>query len=363
VANRTPAAIEAAIVRIRQTIEDGKDPELRSANLGADTIAAELKRAEIEPPHRATINRVLQRHGLIRPRLRKTERRKLPDDYPWPQVGQQANALHAFDFVMRDLTGGGRIYGYHLLDSGRRWPFLRAEAIKSTERVRHFLICAWQEVGLPCALQIDNDILWNGGGRGQRVFRTIVRFCLALGVEVLFTPPYTPQANGLIESLNDLGAANFWRRTQFCNFEHVQTELPWFERYCRHRRPLTELEAKTADQIAPAFTPICLPMTFPVAYPKRIPLTAGHVHFVRKVAADGSFSILNETWTLDKQRWAAHTIRATIDTQAQQLFVYHHAPKGQPAQLIHQCDYRLPEEALPLDSAYQRPRHPLWLPP
>jgi transposase len=72
--NRTPAEVEAAIVRVRQTITSGQDPELRYANIGAETIAFELERVKLTPPHRATINRVLRWHGLAEPRPRKAGR-------------------------------------------------------------------------------------------------------------------------------------------------------------------------------------------------------------------------------------------------------------------------------------------------
>ena len=48
--NRTPDEVEAATIRVRQTILSGDDVELRYASMGADTIAAELKRAGIHPP-------------------------------------------------------------------------------------------------------------------------------------------------------------------------------------------------------------------------------------------------------------------------------------------------------------------------
>jgi hypothetical protein len=108
--HRTPAEIEAAIVRVRQTITSGQEPELRDANIGAETIAFELERVKLTPPDRATINRVLRRHGLAEPRPGKAQRVKLPDDYPWPPA-EPPNALHVFDFVSRAFVGGGRCYG------------------------------------------------------------------------------------------------------------------------------------------------------------------------------------------------------------------------------------------------------------
>ena len=119
----------------------------------------------------------------------------------------------------------------------------------------------------------------------------IVRLCLAVGVEVIFIPPYTPKANGSIESFNDLWNTNFWRRTEFRDVAHVQTELPLFETYCRHRRPLPELEGQSADQIEPDFEPFLLPPEFDLHQHKRLAIRAGFVHFFRFVSSKGTFSL------------------------------------------------------------------------
>lgn len=358
--NRTKKDVEATIVRIRQTIANGQDPELRYANLGADSIALELKRLKIDPPHRATINRILRRHDLVQPRARKNSRSKLPADYPRPAT-EIPNTVQQVDFVSRRIGGSGQqFYGCHLIDVARRWPYLRIISPKSAAQVVQFLVSAWQEVGLPAALQIDNDIVWNGGGRGQRVLSTIVRLSLAVGVEVIFIPPYTPKANAVIESFNDLWDTNFWGRTVFRDIPHLEAELPLFETYCRHRRPLSEFYGQSAAQIKPGFEPFRLPANFQGYQHKRIPIRAGRVHFIRFVSPTGSFSILNETWTLDETRWAGCTIRATIDTQAQQLNIYHHPPKVDYCHQIAHFDYALTEPVQPLDPDFIRDRPPIW---
>jgi hypothetical protein len=66
--DRTAETVEAAVVRVRQTILSGEEADLRYASPGANTIASELKRANIEPPSRRTINRILQRHQLVEPK-------------------------------------------------------------------------------------------------------------------------------------------------------------------------------------------------------------------------------------------------------------------------------------------------------
>jgi transposase InsO family protein len=357
--NRTNADIEGAVVRVRQTILQGEDVALRYASIGANTIASELKRAGIEPPSRRTINRILVRHQLVEPRPAGVTSSTIPDDYPWPRA-EQANAVHLFDFVMRSIAGGGRFYSCNLMDHYRRWPFLRIIVNKRAESVAQFLVEAWQAVGLPTALYLDNDVVWRGSGSAKRTLSRIIRLALLLGVECIFTPPYTPKANPLIESFNSLWNSNFWLRHTFAGVTEVETELPHFEYTARYRHPWPACDLRTADQIAPDFKPCCLATDFAEHLQPRLPLTAGRLHFIRFVDADGSFAILNERWSLDAHCWAGKTIRATIELGSQQLLVFHQTSYLALPNQIAAFDFPLDEAIVPLRTCFQRPHLPLW---
>jgi transposase InsO family protein len=355
--NQTPEATEAAIERIRKAITSGTDPELRYANIGADTIAAELQRAKINPPSRATINRILRRRGLASARPKRKQQCQLPKDYPWPQV-QQPNQVHLFDFVSRRLGGGERIVGYHLLDQARRWPYLAAQANKTKVLVSQFLVDAWQTIGLPQALYLDNDVVWRGSSSASRTFSHIVRLCLYLGITVIFIPPYTPEANPIIESFNHVWSRNFWQRETFTDLDNVQTKLPDFQHYCRTRRVLPEFDRLTANQLFPDFEPVLLDLDF--VLPKRFPLTAGEIHFIRFVSHKGCFSLLNESWQLEADEWAGKVIRAVIVLAEQQLQVYHQKTRHDPLTRIAQFDFEITVPVQPLAQRFARPTVPLW---
>lgn len=358
--NRTPVEVEDAIVRARETIIAGDDPELRYANIGADTIAVELERAGITPPSRSTINRILKKRDLVDPRPRRKQKRKLPKDYPWPQV-TQPNQMHLFDFIQRILVGGTRFYGCHLLDPIRHWPCLAIIPAKIAAAVSQVLVAAWQEIGLPSAMYMDNDVVWRGSSSGQRTFSHILRMCLLLGIQVIFTPPYTPEANPLVESFNGVWERNFWQRGDFQGLDHIRSELRYFQHYCRHRRPLTALDNRTADQLYPDFIPTLLTEDFTAHRQERLPITAGYVHFIRFVTAEGTFNILNEAWQLDPEHWAGKTIRASVDTQRRQLCVYHQTNRDATPILVAEFDYPLPETVVPLQPKFNRPAASLWL--
>lgn len=356
---QTDEKLEAAIVRIRKAITEGEDPALRYGNIGADTIASELETAGLAAPSIATINRILRKHGLQQSRQRRNEKRKLPADYPWPDA-TQPNQLHLLDFVTRATGSIRRVYSCNLLDQTRQWPYMRLITAKTRQNVADFLVAAWQDVGLPDALHMDNDTVWRGSSSGKRSFSFIVRLCLLLGVEVIFTPPYTPEANPLIESFNGIWDRNFWQRATFASLQHMTTELAHFETWCRYRRPLREHDRLSPSQLNPDFVPVYLPDDFARHHQPSLPLSAGFVHFIRFMDKTGTFSILNESWTVSNDSLVAKTIRATIDIQQQQLTVYHQAnPQAAPV-VVQRFAYEVAENVEPVSFDFQRSTHSLW---
>lgn len=360
--NRTPLEIENAIVRTRKLIMSGEDPELRYANLGADSLAFEVERSGLQPPSRSTINRILKRNNLIKPRPKGKREQKLPDDYPWPKA-EKPNQIHLFDFVTRVIVGGSRFYGCHLLDQARRWPYLDVIPSKTSLAVSQFMVAAWQKIGLPNGLYIDNDAVWRGSSFGTRTISRVVRLCLLLGIQPIFTPPYTPEANPIIESFNGIWDRNFWQRTEFLNLGHVKSEYPYFVEYCRYRRPIAAFDKCTADQRFPNFRPTLLATNFDDHLQDRLPITAGAVHFIRFVSQDGTCNILNEEWQLDPKLWSGKTVRATVNTHLQKLTVLHQPNINVAPTIVATFDYSLKEKVVPLRPNFERPPVLFWPPP
>ena len=350
--------IEAAVVRMRKLILSGEDPVLRYGNYGAEAIAAELRRAGIEPPSRATIYRMLHRHGLVEPRPKRRQQKALPKDYPWPSSSAGAT-LHVMDFMMRMLPGGQRVYAANLLEMPCQWPFLAVLPAKTRDHVSEFIVSAWQEVGIPGALQVDNDSVWRGSSSAPYTFSFLVRLWLLLGVQVIFIPPYTPQANTWIESFNQIWDRNFWQRNHFLSLQEVQQQLPYFQTYCRERRllPGTEIPVQDCHSHQPARR--LLPHDFQWHRRKRLPLTEGFLHFIRFVDAHGNISFLNAAWPLGTH-WRGKPVRATLDVKLGQVTVFYQKARNAIPQRIAEFSFPIKEEVYPVDERFRRPAPSLW---
>src|SRR6185436_11535652 len=62
--NKTPPAIEQAVVRIRRAFEAGKTPATRYGLIGHRAIRAEMERLGVDPlPSLPTIQRILRKHA------------------------------------------------------------------------------------------------------------------------------------------------------------------------------------------------------------------------------------------------------------------------------------------------------------
>jgi transposase InsO family protein len=348
--------IEEAVVRIRKVLEERSDPELKYAFIGAPTIRTELKRTSLRPlPSVRAIERALQRRGLTQPR-RKRKHPNEPTAYCPLPVAQNPDDVHALDIVIRHLLGGERVCSFHLLDLASRYPVLRQYPNKSAVSAKSLLVAAWQTVGLPTLLQIDNEATFCGGYRHKRVFSQVVRLCLTVGVEVIFIPFYSPQKNADIESFNSDWDLAFWQRERFRDLTHVQQECQIFERWYRTRHEPPALEGLTPADVRTDFIPCLLSADFDLhLVERRLPLISGRVHFIRLVNSLGQINLLNESWIVEKQaeELVGEYVWATISTAEQRLRIYHQKAADAVRRLVVEYDYEIAEEVQELDPAYQ----------
>jgi hypothetical protein len=221
------------------------------AQYGALAIQWELRRVGLEaiPPAR-TIERVLARHGLSRPRRRQPGYVSKGVPYPTP-IGVEPGTTHQIDMIgPRHLFGAAQFHALNLIDVGSH-----VAGNDIITELRPSLLAAslagiWTQVGVPAVAQFDNHANFRGGIQpAWQYFSPIVATCLDLGVTPRFIPLREPWRNGVVEHFNDVWDKSFFRTEIFSSIEHLRIENAAFiEFHNTHHRYSTHGGA-TPNQI------------------------------------------------------------------------------------------------------------------
>jgi len=310
--NRTDTDLESEVVQIRQRLarEGGFN--------GAQSIAWELEEGGTEVPSIATINRILNRHGLIAStsRYRPAKGRR----YPTPNAAH-AGSVHQSDFVgPRYLRGPVRFYSFNTVDVATARCATVPLLHRSTEAVIPAVWQTWMRLGIPQYQQMDNELVFFGSRLHPRGLSQVLRLCLLHEVEPLFIPPAEPWRNGVVEKFNDHWQQKFLSQPM-SSFEQLQVGSRSFDarhnsrwRY-RKINGQTPNQALAASRVAPRLPSTIDPPTLPLPRPRR-----GRYHFIRFIRSNRVLDIFGERFVLPDQ--AAHEyVQATVDIATERLVV------------------------------------------
>lgn len=340
-----PARTRRLVVQARLRLR-----KRRVGLIGPRAIQDELHEAHLlrRVPSVSTIRRILHEHGLL-----KAPRPAAPGYFPHPTATEHY-VLHAMDWTARYLAGGVKVFAFHTIDLHTRAMHQTLSTDKTGASVRQHALQVWQNLGLPEGLQMDNDAAFCGGYKAPRVFGDFVRLCLYLGMEPIFLPVHEPKRNSVVERLNGLWSQAFWKRRRFRSVPHVKRASPEFAAwYARHYPP----PALTGGALRPAQPPAKwrrLTAADIRALPTDLPITAGRLHFIRRVEPQGLIRVLNETWKVD-QRLAGQYVWATVVTHQQRLEIYHRRSEQDPVRLLKAFSYEIPQPLVPLLPRFKRP--------
>ena len=313
-----PLQVEEAVVSLRRLFEEAATAETKYGLIGHRVIRAELERLHIRPlPSLATIQRILARHGLTPTRGAAADTAYYPELVAWAP-----NAIHATDLITRHVRGGEEIQNFHTLDHYTHAVHLSQYSDKTTICACMHLLSVWADLGVSCLHQFDNESAFCGGHTHPRVIGRVVRLCLFVGIEPLFIPIYEAKRNYWIESFHSLWVNAFWSRQEFGDLAQVQAEVSTFRRWYHTRYQPPCLQGKTPAQMRRNTHPIRLSSSLRRLIPDPLPITAGRIHFIRKVDLKGTIHLLNESWSVGT-RWMGEYVWATVDTAEQTLTVWH----------------------------------------
>ena len=308
--NRTNARLERRILRTRLDLRE----KSVLGEYGADAIGLALQEqaslqspAGIRPiPARATIYRVLERHGALDAAHR--QRRPAPPK-GWYLQGLAAaeTELDSFDFIVDLKIADGPMVsvltGISLHAALASAWIMPRPASKLTVDA---LLEHWREHGLPGYAQFDNDTIFQGAHQFADTVGRVSRLCLALKVIPVFAPPREPGFQNPVEGFNALWQAKVWQRHHCRNVAALERVSASY--IAAHR-------AKTAARREGAPARRRFPARF--AFDLRAPLT-GTMIFLRRSNEQGDVHLLGRTFSVAKH-WLHRLVRCEVDFTQQNI--------------------------------------------
>ena len=196
--HQTPEAVEAEIVRLRRELEaePGQD-------CGADNVGYFLRQiAELDNwaergwqvPSRATIHKIMKRHGLVRPQPRKRPKSSYRRfAYARPRDCYQIDATEV------RLAGGQKAVVFEVLDDCTR--LLAATVAWDVENAAGAIAAitrAFERFGVPALVLADNGSAFTCRTRSTGI-TGFTRVVTAAGARLIHSSPYHPQTCGKVE--------------------------------------------------------------------------------------------------------------------------------------------------------------------
>jgi len=342
-----PMPVRQLIIQVRRKLAKRRVGRL----VGARAIEREIRRGRLLPaeqcPSLSTIKRILRENHLV-----SQPRPQCPPYYPQPTPTPDYT-IQTMDWVVRYLEGGAKCYAFHSLDLSVRDLYQSLRKDKRAATAEAHALETWENLGIPQALQIDNDAAWCGSLKTPRYFSRFMRLALWLGIELIFIPVAEPERNGAIERINGLWSQQFWNLRHFDSWAQVRRSTPQFvEWYHTHYEP-PALGRQTPAEAGQHIQRRYLTPAERQAIPKQLPLTAGRIHFICLVDSEGDIRILREVWHIDR-RLAGHYVWATLVLHERRRRIYYRRSAQVRPRLVKVFRYSLDESVVPLQPQFQR---------
>lgn len=312
------------VLNSRQLRMAADQPGYEYALVGAEAIHYELQALGIAPtPPIRTIHYWLTQAGLVTPAEANDTAKKTRKPYPAPPC-QAINAVHQLD-LKGPIYLTGRSHKYYLL--ALRDVYSKAVALdigenRKAQTIANFLVAAWQRIGLPQTLQMDNGLEFRGSNRYPRSFGKVVRLCLDVEVEPLFIPPREPWRNGVIENFNGQAERLLLNRDQFADVDALRQGAQRLEQAINSSHRLAALDGKTPNEYR-ANQPIRYLASGYDSHQSDLSLDNGSIAFIRLVRKSGRITLhAGDKFDIDPDlKW--HYVLARVDVADHQLRVYH----------------------------------------
>lgn len=305
------------------------------AQYGALAVQWELRRLGVTdiPPAR-TIERVLQRAGMSRPRQRHRDG-YIPKGVPYPKpVDVVAGGIHQIDMIgPRHLVGGVRFHVLNMVDIGSHEAGSSILDAPRPTLVAESLAGIWSHTGVPRVAQFDNHSNFRGAiPPAWPYFGPVVATCLDLGVTPRFIPLREPWRNGVIEHFNDTWDKSFFRTEIFNGLEHLRVENKAFIAFHNQHHRYSIHSGATPNQMWHGETRNPLPDRWQP--PTRLP-AKGRIEVIRFIRSNRRVNLFGKQIIVAEDQTYQY-VTAIIKVRARKLIIV-----TLDGEIIHNSDFNL----------------------
>jgi transposase len=314
-----PERIKRMVIQSRVERERGQRATYQYALISAQAIYYELRELHVSPlPSPRTIHLWLKQAD----RIPERKSRKAPNP-TYPVLPCKAvNDVQELDFkgpfYLQDHSH--KYYLVALRDKRSKKTALRALANKGMDAILDFVVKAWQTMGCPKRLKMDNCLDFRGSNLYPRSPSKLVRVCLDLGIRPVFIPLREPWRNGVVENLNGLLDRFLLRLQTFETEKQLHQAVQRLETTINTTHRLPALQGKTPQEFA-AHAKLRYP---PADYDWRtrdLRLVKGKVTFIRLVRKSGRITLTAHDKFLIGKKYKWQYVMAVVDVAKKRLDV------------------------------------------
>jgi putative transposase len=203
--HQTAPQVEAEIVQLRQELE-----EQPGQDCGADNVCYYLQQIAVledwaergwRVPSRATIDKIMKRHGLVRP-----EPQKRPKSSYRRFAYARPRDCYQIDATEVRLAGGAKAVVFEVLDDCTRLLVATlAWEVENAAGAIAAITRAFDRFGVPALVLADNGSAFTCRTRSTGTSR-FTRMVTAAGARLIHSSPYHPQTCGKVERHQSLAA-------------------------------------------------------------------------------------------------------------------------------------------------------------
>ena len=312
-----PERIKRLAIQSRVEREKGKQTKYKYALVSAQAIYYEMRELGISPlPTPDTIHLWLKQADRI-PK-RKSQK---PPNPTYPVLPCKAvNDVQELDFkgplYLKDHSH--KYYLVTLRDKMSKKTALRALANKGMDAILDFLVSAWQKMGCPKRLKMDNCLDFRGSNLYPRSPSKLVRVCLDLGVQPIFIPLREPWRNGVVENLNGLLDRFLFRLQTFETEKQLHKAVQRLETAINTTHRLPALQGKTPGEFATNAR-----LRYPPAHydwrTHNLRLVKSNVTFIRLVRKSGRITLTAKDKFFLGKKYKWQYVMAVVDVAKKKL--------------------------------------------